>query len=113
MLTQTYYDYNVRQFGVFKKMHEHMQQDDIADMMELVESHSNSEIADWVSSLNKDREVADMEKDTIIQDMMDEFYVKYEMLYIPVRLGEMQSTDKEYQTKIANYIGGTIRENQE
>ena len=30
---KTYYDYNVRQFGVFKKMHEHMQHDDISDMI--------------------------------------------------------------------------------
>ena len=111
---KTYYDYNVRQFGVFKKMHEHMQHDDISDMMMLVEEQSNSEIADWVSALNKDRveALAEMEKDTTIQDMMDEFYVKYEMLTF-LSDWEMTSTDKEYQTKIANYIGGTIRENQE
>ena len=111
---KTYYDYNVRQFGVFKKMHEHMQQDDISDMMTLVKEHSNSEIADWVSALNRDRvePIARMEKDTMIQDMMDEFFVKYEMLTF-LSDWEMQSTDKEYQTKIANYIGGTIRENQE
>ena len=110
----TYYDYNVREFGVFKKMHEHMQQDDISDMMTLVEEHSNSEIADWLSALNKDRvePLAEMEKDTMIQDMMDEFYVKYEMLTF-LSDWEMTSTDKEYQAKIANYIGGTIRENQE
>ena len=111
---KTYYDYNVRQFGVFKKMHEHMQHDDISDMVALVEEQSNSEIADWVSALNKDRvePVAEMEKDTMIQDMMDEFFVKYEMLTF-LSDWEMTSTDKEYQTKIANYIGGTIRENQE
>ena len=76
---KTYYDYNVRQFNVFKKMHEHMQHDDISDMVALVEEQSNSEIADWVSALNKDRAeaLAEMEKDTMIQDMMDEFYVKY------------------------------------
>ncbi|MQF98045.1 MAG: hypothetical protein FI729_00725 [SAR202 cluster bacterium] len=107
---KTYYDYNVRQFGVFKQMHKHMQQQDISDMIELVESHSNSEVADWLSSLNQDREVADMEKDTMIQDMMDEFFVKYEMLTF-LSDWEMTHTDEEYQTKIANYIGGTIREN--
>ena len=111
---KTYYDYNVREFGVFKKMHEHMQHDDISDMVALVEEQSNSELADWVSALNKDRvePLAEMEKDTMIQDMMDEFYVKYEMLTF-LSDWEMTSTDKEYQTKIANYIGGTIRENQE
>ena len=111
---KTYYEYNVRQFGVFKKMHEHMQQDDISDMMTLVEEHINSEIADWLSAINKDRaeDVTSMEKDTMIQDMMDEFYVKYEMLTF-LSDWEMTSTDKEYQNKIANYIGGTIRENQE
>ena len=111
---KTYYEYNVRQFNVFRKMHEHMQQDDISDMMTLVEEHSNSEIADWLSALNKDRveALAEMEKDTMIQDMMDEFFVKYEMLTF-LSDWEMQSADKEYQNKIANYIGGTIRENQE
>lgn len=111
---KTYYDYNVRQFNVFKKMHEHMQHDDISDMVALVEQQSNSEIADWVSYINKDRveAIAEMEKDTMIQDMMDEFFVKYEMLTF-LSDWEMTSTDKEYQTKIANYIGGTIRENQE
>ena len=111
---KTYYDYNVRQFNVFKKMHEHMQQDDISDMMTLVEEHSNSEIADWMSVLNKDRveALAEMEKDTMIQDMMDEFFVKYEMLTF-LSDWEMTHTDEEYQNKIANYIGGTIRENQE
>ena len=111
---KTYYEYNVRQFNVFKKMHEHMRHDDITDMVTLVEQQSNSEIADWVSALNKDRveALAEMEKDTMIQDMMDEFYVKYEMLTF-LSDWEMTSTDKEYQTKIANYIGGTIRENQE
>ena len=91
-----------------------MQHDDISDMVSLVEEQSNSEIADWVSALNKDRvePIARMEKDTMIQDMMDEFFVKYEMLTF-LSDWEMQSTDKEYQTKIANYIGGTIRENQE
>ena len=106
---KTYYEYNVRQFGVFKKMHKHMQQQDISDMMELVESHSNSEIADWLSSLNRDCEVPEMERDTMIQDMMDEFFVKYEMLTF-LSDWEMTHTDEEYQTKIANYIGGTIRE---
>ena len=48
----------------------------------------------------------------MIQDMMDEFFVKYEMLTF-LSDWEMTSTDKEYQNKIANYIGGTIRENQE
>ena len=111
---KTYYEYNVRQFNVFKKMHEHMQHDDISDMVTLVEEQSNSEIADWVSALNKDRveALAEMEKDTMIQDMMDEFFVKYEMLTF-LSDWEMQSNDKEYQTKIANFIGGTIRENQE
>ena len=80
----------------------------------LVEQQSNSEIADWVSALNKDRvePIAEMEKDTMIQDMMDEFYVKYEMLTF-LSDWEMTHTDEEYQNKIANYIGGTIRENQE
>ena len=87
-----------------------VQHDDIADMMELVEGHSNCEIADWLSSLNRDREVADMEKDTMIQDMMDEFYVKYEMLTF-LSDWEMTSEDEDKQKKIANYIGGTIREN--
>ena len=111
---KTYYEYNVRQFNVFKKMHEHMQHDDITDMVTLVEQQGNSEIADWVSALNKDRveALAEMKKDTMIQDMMDEFYVKYDMLTF-LSDWEMTSTDKEYQTKIANYIGGTIRENQE
>ena len=111
---KTYYEYNVRQFNVFKTMHEHMQHDDISDMMMLVEGQSNSEIADWVSALNKDRNepIAEMEKDTMIQDMMDEFFVKYEMLTF-LSDWEMTSTDEEYQRKIANYIGGTIRENQE
>jgi len=107
---KTYYDYGVREFAVFKEMHAYMQHDDIADMMELVEGHSNCEIADWLSSLNRDREVADMEKDTMIQDMMDEFYVKYEMLTF-LSDWEMTSEDEDKQKKIANYIGGTIREN--
>jgi len=108
---KTYYDYSVREFSVFKNMHEYMQHDDISDMMELVEGHSNGEIADWLSSLNRDREVADMEKDTMIQEMMDEFYAKYEMLTF-LSDWEMTSEDEERRLKIANYIGGTIRENE-
>ena len=45
----------------------------------------------------------------MIQDMMDEFFVKYEMLTF-LSDWEMTHADEEYQTKIANYIGGTIRE---
>ena len=60
----------------------------------------------------KKRKLAEMEKDTMIQDMMDEFFVKYEMLTF-LSDWEMQSTDEDIQTKIVNYIGGTIRENQE
>ena len=111
---KTYYDYNVRQFGVFKKMHEHMQQDDIAAMMELVESHSNSEIADWASSLNKDRVKRCRHGEGHYNSGHDgaSFTSSTRCLHSWPDW-EMQSTDKEYQTKIANYIGGTIRENQE
>jgi len=104
---KTYYEYNVRQFGVFKKMHEHMQQDDISDMMTLVGQHTNSEIANWISVLGKDLDI-NMEKDTMIQDMMDEFFVKYEMLTF-LSDWEMESTDEDTKNKVANYIGGTIR----
>ena len=87
-----------------------MQQEDISDMMTLVEEHSNSEIADWLSAINRDRpdDVTNMEKDTTIQDMMNEFFVKYEMLTF-LSDWEVQSTDKDIQAKVANYIGGTIR----
>ena len=104
---KTYYEYNVRQFGVFKKMHEHMQQDDISDMMTLVGQHTNSEIANWISVLGKDLDI-NMEKDTMIQHMRDEFFVKYEMLTF-LSDWEMESTDEDTKNKVANYIGGTIR----
>ena len=111
---KTYYEYDVTQFRVFKSMHKNIQHDDISDMMTLVEEYSNSEVADWLSALNKNRvePIARMEKDTMIQEMMDEFFVKYEMLTF-LSDWEMTSTDDDRQTKIANYIGGTIRENQE
>ena len=95
-------------------MHKNIQHDDISDMMTLVEEYSNSEVADWLSAHNKNRiePIARMEKDTMIQEMMDEFFVKYEMLTF-LSDWEMTSTDDDRHTKIANYIGGTIRENQE
>ena len=104
---KTYYEYNVRQFDVFKNMDKLMQQEDISDMMTLVGQHTNSEIANWLSALGKDLDIK-MEKDTMIQDMMDEFFVKYEMLTF-LSDWEMQSTDEDTKNKVANYIGGTIR----
>tara|TARA_R110001583_G_scaffold32505_2_gene110790 strand:+ start:74 stop:826 length:753 start_codon:yes stop_codon:yes gene_type:complete len=106
---KTYYEYNVRQFDVFKNMDKLMQQEDISDMITLVEQHTNSEIANWISVLGKDLDI-NMEKDTMIQDMMNEFFVKYEMLTF-LSDWEMQSTDEDTKNKIANYIGGTVREN--
>jgi hypothetical protein len=104
---KTYYEYNVRQFDVFKNMDKLMQQEDISDMITLVEQHTNSEIANWISVLGKDLDI-NMEKDTMIQDMMDEFFVKYEMLTF-LSDWEMESTDEDTKNKVANYIGGTIR----
>ena len=104
---KTYYEYNVRKFDVFKNMHKFMQHDGISDIMTLVEEYGNSEIADWLSALGKDLDIK-MEKDTMIQDMMDEFFVKYEMLTF-LSDWEMQSTDEDTKNKVANYIGGTIR----
>jgi hypothetical protein len=104
---KTYYEYNVRQFDVFKNMDKLMQQEDISDMMTLVGQHTNSEIANWISVLGKDLDI-NMEKDTMIQDMMDEFFVKYEMLTF-LSDWEMESTDEDTKNKVANYIGGTIR----
>ena len=76
-------------------------------MITLVEQHTNSEIANWISVLGKDLDI-NMEKDTMIQDMMNEFFVKYEMLTF-LSDWEMQSTDEDTKNKVANYIGGTIR----
>ena len=97
----------MRKFDVFKNMHKFMQHDGISDIMTLVEEYGNSEIADWLSALGKDLDIK-MEKDTMIQDMMDEFFVKYEMLTF-LSDWEMQSTDEDTKNKVANYIGGTIR----
>ena len=106
---KTYYEYNVRQFEVFKNVDKLIQHDDIVEMIWTVEQYTNSEIANWLSALGKDSDIK-MEKDTMIQDMMNEFFVKYEMLTF-LSDWEMCSTDKNTKNKIANYIGGTVREN--
>ena len=76
--------------------------EEVAELIDLISLEGKSEISHWLNRLNIETET---KRDSLLQDSMEEFYQKYEMLTIlsdwDVRCGK---------ETIAKYINGTVKE---
>ena len=109
----TYYKFNKDDYEAIQTLNKHIDCSEVSDIIKLAEDKANSEISVWIATLNGDRETAYIEaeiaEDLYLQECMDAFMKKYEMLTF---LSMWEFRDEDNRSKIANYIGGTIRENQ-
>ena len=109
----TYYKFNKDDYEAIQTLNKHIDCSEVSDIIKLAEDKANSEISVWIATLNGDRETAYIEaeiaEDLYLQECMDAFMEKYEMLTF---LSMWEFRDEDNRSKIANYIGGTIRENQ-
>ena len=109
----TYYKFDKNDYETIQTLNKHIDCSEVSDIIKLAEDQTNSEISVWIATLNNDRETAyievEMTEDLYLQECMDAFMEKYEMLTF---LSTWEFRDEDNRSKIANYIGGTIRENQ-
>jgi hypothetical protein len=110
----TYYKFSKSDYETIKTLNKHMDCSEVSDIIKLAEDQSNNEISVWIATLNADRETAYIEaeitEDLYLQECIDDFMKKYEMLTF---LSQWEFRDEDNRHKIANYIGGTVRESQE
>jgi len=108
----TYYRFDRSQYKKIDSINKNVDCQDASDIVNLIEGYNNGKISTWISKLNSysDNQYVstNMVEDLFVQEMMDAFFQKYEMLTF---LGTWELAEEDHASKIAHYIGGTIREN--
>jgi len=99
---KTYFEFNDSDLDKFKTINKYIDNDEVREIVELATSCENAEIADICKRLGV---VVEMTKDTMLQEMMDEWNDRHKMLTF-VSDWEI-SRNKEI---VAEYIGGTVKE---
>lgn len=111
---KTYYRYKGEEYESIVSINKTVDCQEVSEIVNLVESYNNNAISAWISGLNRNFENqyvrTDMVEDLFVQEIMDAFFQKYEMLTF---LSSYELVDEDNSSKIAHYIGGTIRENKE
>jgi len=98
---KTYFEYEDGDLGKFKSVNKYIDNDEVREIVELAESCKNDEIAGICKRLGV---AVEMTKDTMLQEMMDEWNDRHKMLSF-VSDWEIR-TNKEI---IAEYVGGIVK----
>ena len=111
---KTYYRYNRDSYARVKSLNVNVDSQEVSEIVDLGEGYEDNDISRWISDLNRNFEnpyvSTEMVEDLFVQEIIDSFFQKYEMLTF---LGDWEMKEKDNAEKIATYIGGTIRENEE
>ena len=110
----TFYKYDADNYSTIKKLDKHIDCPDATDIIELAEGQANDEISQWIDQCNRQLDnpyiETEMTEDLYLQECMDDFFKKYEMLTF---VSHWEISNEDHNSKIANYIGGIVRESQE
>jgi hypothetical protein len=98
---KTFFEFNDSDLGKFKTINKYIDNDEVREIVELATSCENTEIAGICKRLGI---VVEMTKDTMLQEMMDEWNDRHKMLTI---LSDWEI--RTNKTIVAEYIGGTVR----
>ena len=98
---KTFFEYDDGDLGTFKTINKHIDNDEVREIVELAESCKNNGIAVVCDDLGITVEIT---KDTMLQEMMDEWNDRYKMLNL-VSDWEI----KQNKEIIAEYIGGSVK----
>jgi hypothetical protein len=108
----TFYKYDKDQYSTVRLLDKHIDCPDATDIIKLAETQNNDEISQWIDSLNRQLDnpyiAAEMTEDLYLQECLDDFFQKYEML---TYVSHWEIRQEETNPKIARYIGGTVKEN--
>ena len=99
---KTFFEYDDSDLGKFKTINKYIDHDEVREIVELATSCENTEIAGICKRLGI---VVEMTKDTMLQEMMDEWNDRYKMLTI---LSDWEI--RTNKTIVAEYIGGSVAE---
>lgn len=98
---KTFFEYEPNDLSKFKIINEYIDNGDVRDIIQLADNCKNDGIAKVCKRLNIQ---INMTKDTMLQDLMDEFNDRYQMLKF-VSSWEISNNAKT----VASYIGGHVR----
>lgn len=98
---KTYYSFSKSDADKVRGLAEWMNSEELTEFIELFDSSKNDKIADICKNIGIS---CKMEKDTFLQDWLDTFFEKYEMLTL------LSSWEiRQAKEKVARYMGATIQ----
>ena len=98
---KTFFEFNDSDLGKFKTINKYIDNDEVREIVEFATSCKNDEIAGICQRLGV---AVEMTKDTMLQEMMDEWNDRHKMLTI-LSDWEIRSN----KTIVAEYIGGSVK----
>ena len=99
---KTFFKYENEDLASIRVLNSYIECDEVKEIVDLAQSCKNDKVADICKKLGV---VVDMTEDTMLQELMDEFNNKYEMLQF-VSEWEIRSQ----KSVIAEYISGKVKE---
>ena len=99
---KTYFEFNDGDLEKFKTINKHIDHDEVREIVELATSCENTDVAGICQRLGI---VVEMTKDTMLQEMMDEWNDRYKMITL---LSEWEI--RQNKTIVAEYISGKVAE---
>ena len=98
---KTFFEFNDGDLDTFKTINKYIDNDEVREIVELADSCKNDEIAGICQRLGV---AVEMTKDTMLQEMMDEWNDRHKMMTF-VSDWEIRNNT----TIVAEYIGGTVK----
>jgi len=99
---KTFFEYDNDNLDKFKTINKYIDNDEVREIVDLATSCENTEIAGICKRLGV---VVEMTKDTMLQELMDEFNDKYKMLTL------LSDWDiRNSKSIVAEYISGKVKE---
>ena len=99
---KTFFEYDSSDLGTFKSINKYIDSDEVREIVELAESCKNDEIAGICKRLGV---AVEMTKDTMLQEMMDEWNERHKMLTFVSDWEISRNTQI-----IAEYISGKVKD---
>lgn len=99
---KTFFEFNDNDLDKFKTINRHIDNDEVREIVELADSCKNDEVAGICKRLGV---AVEMSKDTMLQDLMDEWNKRHKMLTI---LSDWEISQNK--TIVAEYISGTVKD---
>ena len=99
---KTYFEFNNNDLDKFKTINKYIDHDEVREIVELATSCENTDVAGICQRLGI---VVEMTKDTMLQEMMDEWNDRHKMITL---LSDWEI--RQNKTIVAEYISGKVKE---